>query len=96
MPELQKGLVRIALTLRDPDAPVAIMGFLTLRRDDAGGPVYVVPATDESIRAECEKAGLDVMSWRKLLPDEVPEDRAQRHALIDDGTALVVDPAKLT
>ena len=93
-PEIPVGYRFIAVTLRDPAAPLAIMGWPTIRRDVAGGPEYSYPITPENVAARIKQENLDVLSWRVIEYEDIPEDRTYRDALTDDGTKLKHDMPK--
>ena len=76
---------KLALTL-DGDGPVAIMAFVTRGFTPDGSVQFSRELTDATVRAECAKAGLSLISWRVLGEAEVPEDRSYRDSWVDrDG-----------
>jgi len=91
--QIPEGYLFIALTLRDPDAPMAIMGWPTLRRD-TGGEDYVYPATPENIEKRIKEEGHDVVSYRFIEYWDLPDDRTYRNALKDDGKHIGHDIVK--
>lgn len=87
-------IVFVAVTGSEP--PVAVMQFIAKAWNaDTGEVEFEREATDEMIEAEIAKAGLEVVSWRRMTgPEEIPGDRTYRNAWEDDGRAIVVDPAR--
>jgi len=93
-PEIPEGYCFVAVTLRDPSLPVAIMGWPTKRRDYPEGPMYDYPITPENVAARIQQERLDVVSWRVIRYEDIPKDRTYRDALADDGTKLHHDMSK--
>lgn len=93
-PTIPDSLVFIAITMQDPAAPVAIMGFNTIRRDTGEGPFYIHAATPENIEAEIRKANFAVTGWRIIRYEDIPKDRTYRDSLVDDGKKLHHDMAR--
>lgn len=89
-PIIPEGLVFIALTMTDPEAPVAIMGFPTRRRLGTDDTITIYPATSENIDREIAKSAFDsaVLSWRIIQYRDIPKDRTYRDALKDIGGIL--------
>lgn len=90
-PAIPDGMVFIAITLEDPNAPVAIMGFPTKRRLGADAAIVDWPATPENIQQEIQKSAFDspVSSWRIIRYSEIPKDRTYRDALKDVAGSLM-------
>ncbi len=96
----------IAITV--PDAPVAIMHFLTVGRGDflPIGAVWLDqakgwwkrPLADVLIRAQIKRAFSDRPAiptvYRIITDADIPADRTYRNALGDDGKALKHDMVK--
>jgi len=93
-PVIPEGYRFVAVTLRDPSLPVAIMGWPTKRRDSPDGPIYDYPITPEAVEARIRQERLDVESWRVVEYEDIPKDRTYRDALADDGTRLYHDMPK--
>ncbi len=77
-PEVQ----HIAITRTD--GSLAVMQFVTKAE-------FEREATDEAIEAEIAKAGIKATGWRRISPDDLPQDRADRDAWKDTGKTIVVD-----
>jgi hypothetical protein len=77
----------VAITFAD--GALAVMQFVT-------GAEFVRSATDDAINAEIAKAGLQVKSWRRIQPSDLPPNRTYRNAWIDDGKSITIDLAKQT
>lgn len=90
-PVIPDSMVFIAITMKDPVVPVAIMGFNTVRRDAGDGDLYIYPATPENIEAEIKKSRFEATSWRIIRYEDIPKDRTYRDALKDDGKSLKHD-----
>jgi hypothetical protein len=89
-PTIPEGYVFIAVTVHDPAAPVAIMGWPTLRRDGPDGTITAYPVTPEAVALRCQQDQLDVKSWRVVRYADIPKDRTYRDAWADVGTAALV------
>jgi hypothetical protein len=85
-PVIPAGYAFLAVTLQDPDAPVAIMGWPTVRRDGPDGAVSHHPVTPEAVLARIHQEGLAVRSWRVIRYEDIPKDRTYRDAWKDLGT----------
>ncbi len=83
---MQPTVQHIAITRTD--GGLSVMQFVT---DDG---VMQHEATDEAINATIAKAGIDAVSWRRIEPEDIPTDRADRAEWIDTGTAIAVDQVK--
>jgi hypothetical protein len=75
----------IAITMAD--GSLAIMQFVTKSNFDR-------TATDDAIEAEIARAGIAATSWRRITPDEIPVDRADRDAWRDTGKTIAIDPVR--
>jgi len=93
-PVIPDGYRFIAVTLRDPAAPVAIMGWPTKRRDSPDGTIHDYPITPEAVEVRIAQERLDAVSWREIAYEDIPKDRTYRDALSDDGTRLYHDMPK--
>jgi len=93
-PVIPEGYRFIAVTLRDPSAPVAIMGWPTKRRDSPDGTIHDYPITPEAVEVRIAQERLDAVSWREIAYEDIPKDRTYRDALADDGTRLYHDMPK--
>jgi len=93
-PVIPDGYRFIAVTLRDPAAPVAIMGWPTKRRDSPDGTIHDYPITPGAVEARLAQERLDAVSWREIAYEDIPKDRTYRDALADDGTRLYHDMPK--
>ena len=91
--QIPEGYLFIALTLRDPALPMAIMGWPTIRRD-IGGDNFIYPATPENIAKRIAEEGHDVVSYRFIEYWDLPQDRTYRDALKDHGTHIGHDMPK--
>jgi hypothetical protein len=87
-PTIPEGYLFVAVTLRDPAAPISIMGWPTKRRDSPDGPLYDYPVTPEHMEARIRQERLDVVAWRVIAYEDIPKDRTYRGALKDDGMRL--------
>ena len=87
-------IVYVAVTGSAP--PVTVMQFITKAwNSDSGEIEFEREATDEAIAAEIAKAGLEMVSWRRMDgPEEIPETRDYRQAWEDDGKTIVVNPVR--
>ena len=81
-PEVQYVAIAVA------DGSLAVMQFVV-----RGGGVER-EATDGAINAEIAKAGLSAVSWRRILPDDLPQSRVDRNAWQDSGKTIAVDPVR--
>lgn len=81
----------VALTMAD--GAVAVMQFI-VRAWAGDALIYEREADNEAIQAEIDRTplGQPVASWRRINPDELPQDRADRSAWRDDGKVIGVDP----
>lgn len=81
----------------DPDQFIAeqIAKILKVRGDAAG---YQRASTDEAIAAEIARTELPspMVSWRRIAPEDLPQDRASRNAWRDDGKAITTNPSGRT
>jgi hypothetical protein len=93
MINIPEGYLFIALTMRDPALPMAIMHWPTIRRD-VDQKDYLYLATPENIEKRIKEEGHDVLSWRFIQYDDLPQDRTYRDALKDDGASIGHDMAK--
>lgn len=80
------------IAITTTDGRVHIMEFLLEVRMPGAGPL-VREATEENVAAEIRKARLDVVSWRFVGVDEMP-DRTFRDAWTDNGRAISVQMEK--
>lgn len=85
--------IKIALTFAD--GSLGLMGFVTTGFTPSGAVHFEREASDANIQAECTKAfshtGNPVVTWRRIAPEEVPQNRAYRNAWVDTGSAIVHD-----
>ena len=82
---------RLALTLTD--GSLVIMGFVIRGFNPDGSVQFEREVSEESVRAECAKAGLALASWRHVTDAELP-DRDYRNAWIDTGNGIGHDMGK--
>lgn len=85
IPVIPEGYLFIAITTADPNAPMVIMHWPTIRRDGLESGFYKVPATKEAIEERCQKEGLSLVSWRFIQYNDIPPDRTYRDAWADIG-----------
>lgn len=63
--------------------------------------VYTAESTDENIEAFLDKLGtispeyLTRQGWRRIEQTDLPTDRKNRNAWVDDGQKIAVDQAKV-
>jgi hypothetical protein len=82
----------VAITQRN--GTVAVMQFVT-KEIHNGKVTWEREATDEAIEAEIARsARIDAVSWRRIEPGDVPQDRHFRGAWKDDGKSVGVDMPK--
>jgi len=98
-PEIPDGYLFVAVTTSDPAAPVAILGWPTIRRNTPEGDDYSWPVNNNTVRLRCKQDGLDMVRWAIVQYDDLPDDRdgtqeTYRDGLKHDGTKIVHDLVK--
>ncbi len=71
--------------------------FVAVSRSDGGLSILQIVdlnADDETIDALVIKHGIEAVSWRRISPDDLPQDRTDRDAWVDDGESIAVDQAR--
>ncbi len=70
--------------------------LIAITRADAGLSIMdmIADGDDAAVVAEIAKAGIDAVSWRRIVPEDVPADRSDRDAWTDTGKAIDVDPER--
>ena len=81
----------VAITFADDS--VGIMSFITTEYSENGTPRWSKAPTDENIQAEIDRSDFGaekkpIKTWRRIVPEAIPQDREKRHLLRDDGKKL--------
>ncbi len=70
--------------------------LIAITRADAGLSIMdmIADGDDTAVVAEVAKAGIDAVSWRRIIPEDIPADRTDRDAWTDTGKAIDIDPER--
>lgn len=83
---------KLALTLAD--GSLAVMSFVTRGFTPNGAVQFERELSEASVRAECAKAGLALVSWRAITDEDLPATREYRGAWCDRGGRIGHDMPK--